>query len=99
MQEKELKEEFEKDFSQMLQDLEVADAVINRDGIIFEWTQNWWLSKIKEHFISKEEVMEWLRYAIHNAKGKTADQELARLLRDLKKDDLLSSLSDNKEVK
>lgn len=29
----------------------------------------------------RKELVEWLREAIHNARGKTADQELARLLR------------------
>jgi len=96
MQEKELKEGFEEKFA--IADFGDRQVKYIRGNKSQEIADSW-LSKIKEHFISKEEVMEWLRYAIHNAKGKTADQELARLLRDLKKDDLLSSLSDNKEVK
>lgn len=37
----ELRELFEKDFGKMLVDLALADAVINRDGVIFEWALRW----------------------------------------------------------
>ncbi len=70
-------------------------------GMTFEQVEKittFWLTLLEEELArQREEVREWLRYAIHNAKGKTADQELARLLRDLKKDDLLTQLEDIEE--
>lgn len=46
-----VKEEYIRDLRKMLADLELADAVINRDGIIFEWSQNWFLSKFDARIV------------------------------------------------
>lgn len=52
-----LKSEYATDFRGMLEDLKLADAVINMDGIIFEWSMNWWLSKLDPYADAKIDLM------------------------------------------
>lgn len=44
----------EEEYYKFLKDLEIADAVINRDGVI----GNWWLKKIKKLFETEEVIAE-----------------------------------------